>query len=263
MFCLTSQQVKNSNAQSGREASTETSTEPGQACQHHHTKRHQWQQKLAPPQICTYKHRKVQVTKKKGLSSVITLWCLQRRHCLKSNSEQTRGWMWLTFSHSFRQFMRVNKMIYLCLNLQVRTMSSPLLWFPGSLYLGVNCWDRVKLRHSSTILASERGQSPLFKHLIPHTPFSRSDNVVMCWEMLSVLNFISQMNTQGRRPPCKEHHENEYSLVNYKSNRRTHLTQQEVKQQKYFCCLGVMSPVVPLCRWHFHYFYPSRVEILA
>lgn len=51
----------------------------------------------------------------------------------------------------------LNKGKKLWLNLQVRSMSSPLLWFPGSLYLGVNCWGRVKLRHSSTILASERG----------------------------------------------------------------------------------------------------------
>lgn len=39
--------------------------------------------------------------------------------------------------------------------LQVRIMSSPLLWFPGSLYLGVNCWVRVKLTHSITMLGSE------------------------------------------------------------------------------------------------------------
>lgn len=49
--------------------------------------------------------------------------------------------------------IRVN---LLWLNLHVRTMSSPLLWFPGSLYLGVNCWVRVKLRHSNDIFASER-----------------------------------------------------------------------------------------------------------
>lgn len=44
----------------------------------------------------------------------------------------------------------------LWVNLHVRTMSSPLLWFPGSLYLGVNCWPKVKLRHSNNILASEK-----------------------------------------------------------------------------------------------------------
>lgn len=42
------------------------------------------------------------------------------------------------------------------LNVQVRSMSSPLLWFPGSLYFGVNCSGRVKFRHSTSILASGR-----------------------------------------------------------------------------------------------------------
>lgn len=48
---LTSQQVKYSYAKGGAEASAEAGTEPSQACQHHQAKGHQWQQKLAPPQV--------------------------------------------------------------------------------------------------------------------------------------------------------------------------------------------------------------------
>lgn len=39
--------------------------------------------------------------------------------------------------YSFMKLLNKGKVIRL--NLQVRSMSSPLLWFPGSLYFGVNC----------------------------------------------------------------------------------------------------------------------------
>lgn len=61
---LTSQQVKYSYAEGGGETSAEAGTEPSQTCQHHQTQRHQWQQKLAPPQVCTYMH----THRKKGVS---------------------------------------------------------------------------------------------------------------------------------------------------------------------------------------------------
>lgn len=53
---LTSQQVKYSYAEGGGEASAEAGTKPSQGCQHHQTQGHQWQQKLAPPQVYTHMH---------------------------------------------------------------------------------------------------------------------------------------------------------------------------------------------------------------
>lgn len=53
----------------------------------------------------------------------------------------------------------IKKMFRVLGNLQVRSMSSPLLWFPGSLYLGVNCSGTVKLRQFSSIFRSEKSKS--------------------------------------------------------------------------------------------------------
>lgn len=61
LHSLTSHQVKYSYAKGGGEASAEAGTEPGQTCQHHQTQGHQWQQKLAPPQVYTHTHRKAYI----------------------------------------------------------------------------------------------------------------------------------------------------------------------------------------------------------
>lgn len=78
-------------------------------------------------------------------------WCSQFKCCKhkRLNLVQT----FLQFYATCSTGIRVN---VLRVDSHVRTMSSPLLWFPGSLYLGVNCWVTVKLRHSNDILASER-----------------------------------------------------------------------------------------------------------
>lgn len=141
LHSLTSQQVKYSYAKGGGEASAEAGTEPSQSCQHHQTQGHQWQQKLAPPQVYTHTQKGMSLGGSPDLGQ-----CIIQHHILVIINAQ---------KYSFMNLLNKGKVIRL--NLQVRSMSSPLLWFPGSLYFGVNCWGRVKLRHSSTILASERG----------------------------------------------------------------------------------------------------------
>lgn len=62
----------------------------------------------------------------------------------------------------------------------VRSMSSPLLWFPGSLYFGVNCWFKVKLRHSRTFLVSENKKLVLLFFLELNLLISSSDDLTCC-----------------------------------------------------------------------------------